>query len=153
MTDPFPILNPLLIFTSCGWIGVLVLFSSIFLTLSAIVIALRKIPAGDVLITGCIRLQFLVLLYWFNCNTLYSYFCLGWHTGEAMLATWLCEQSSSIMGGVYQFALLAISVIAGKLSYKTNLALTAWDVAGLTAATISVALNFLVKNVLCIFTK
>lgn len=52
-------------------------------------------------------------------------------------------------GGALQVVLLAVTLAAGTYRNKTREVITVWDVLGLTSATLSVTLNFVVKNAMC----
>jgi hypothetical protein len=147
MTDPFHYVNPVFIVLSSGWTGVLTAVASFFFASSAIVLSLRKSPGGDILFAGCVRLQFLFSLFWLNHNIYFSY-CYWCSTLDKV--SWLKDQTCLIMGGAYLFSLLVISLVAGKLGGKRNIECTMLDVFGLTAATLGVVLNFVIKNIMCI---
>ena len=145
MIDPINYFRPVFVFASFGWLGVLVAAASIVLALSAIVISLRKSPGGDILITGCVRLQFLICLFWINNSIFFSYMSCS----PLNKVGWFQDQTCLIVGVAYQSILLAISHIAGRIGFKRKVEFTILDVLGMTAGTVSVVLNFVIKNIMC----
>jgi hypothetical protein len=151
--DPFDYIRPMFIFLRFGWEGLIAAVISALFALCSVYIALWRRPGGDILIKGLARSQFLLCLFWLNNSILYSYCCFSYTTANganAMTAIWLHDMSYSIVGATFLMLLLAISLLAGLLSYRMRITLSILDVIGLTAAGVSVVVNLIIRNAICV---